>query len=78
MGYDIIRLEDASPRRLLGRKAKRRKKKPRARVALRLNLDLVLALDAYVDGCIEDGERMTRTSAIEAAVKQFLVKKGAL
>lgn len=78
MGYDLVRLEDASPRRLLGKKAKRRKKKPRARVALRLNLDLVVALDSYVDKCVEEGERVTRTSAIEAAVKQFLVKKGVL
>lgn len=78
MGYDLIRLEDASPARLQGKKKKRRKRKPRARVALRLNLGIALALDAYVVEQQDAGERVTRTSAIEEAIKQFLKKKGAL
>lgn len=77
MSYSLVRKEDASPRTLLGKKAKRPKKKPRARVALRLNLDLVLALDAFVEKCVEDGERVTRTSVIQSAVKLFLKGQGA-
>ncbi len=78
MGYDLVRFEDASPRRLLGKKGKRRKRKPRARIALRLNLDLCTALDEYVVACQDAGERATRTSAIEDAIRFFLKKKGAL
>ena len=77
MGYDLVKYEDASPRRLLGKKRKRQRK-PRARVALRLNLELAAALDDYVDRCKDSGERVTRTSAIEDAIKIFLKKKGAL
>ncbi len=77
MSYDLVAYEDASPRRLLKKKG-RRKRKPRARVALRLNLDLVATLDGYVEQRQDAGERVTRTSAIEEAIKVFLKKKGAL
>lgn len=77
MGYDLVLAGDASPRRLKAPRSKRDRRK-RARVALRLRLDLVKALDGYVEQLKDDDGRVTRTSVIERAIKMYLKKKKVL
>jgi hypothetical protein len=80
MGYELVRVDDASPGRLgrLLRNLPKKKGTRRARVALRLRLDLVTALDKLVAKKKRINDRVSRTSVIEAAIKAYLKQKKAL
>ena len=80
MGYELVRVDDASPGRLgwLLPKLPKKKGMRRARVALRLRIDVVTALDKLVAKKKRVDDRVSRTSIIEAAIKSYLKQKKAI